>query len=456
MASTSLPICQQVTIEFAVPYLPLTSLLSRVVDAGNDDTIDNDVDSTGLSSVVTLAAGENNPTVDVGIAHFAALGDTVFFDDNGDGIQDAGEAGVANVVVNLLDASGNPILDDAGVAVSTTTDANGNYSFDELKPGDFQVQFVAPTGNDFTLQNVGDDTLDSDADPTTGLSQVVSLVSEENNTTIDAGLVNEPVVQPLLGSIGNLVFEDLNNNGIRDAGDPGEPGVTIELLDGDGNAILDASGNPITTVTDANGFYEFTDLPAGDYRIRSSLPAAHFFTEQDAGNDDTIDNDVDSTGLSSVVTLAAGENNPTVDVGIAHFAALGDTVFFDDNGDGVQDAGEAGVANVVVNLLDASGNPILDDAGVAVSTTTDANGNYSFDELKPGDFQVEFVAPTGTDFTLQNVGDDTLDSDADPTTGRSQVVSLVSEEFNQTIDAGLINRAKSFHRIGQAIWRCDS
>ena len=408
-------------------------------DAGNDDTIDSDVDSTGLSSVVTLGEGENNPTVDVGIAHFASLNARVFFDTNGDGVQDAGDPGVANVVVNLLDGNGNPILDDAGVAVSTTTDANGNYSFDQLQPGDFQVQFVAPTGTDFTLQNVGDDALDSDADPTTGLSQVFSLVSEENNTTIDAGLVNEPVAPPALGSIGNLVFEDLNNNGIRDAGDPGEPGVTIELLDGDGNAILDASGNPITTVTDANGFYEFTDLPAGDYRVRSSLPAAHFFTAQDAGNDDTIDSDVDSTGLSSVVTLGEGENNPTVDVGIAHFAALGDTVFFDNNGDGVQDAGEAGVANVVVNLLDGNGNPIFDDAGVAVSTTTDANGNYAFDELKPGDFQVQFVAPTGTDFTLQNVGNDALDSDADPTTGLSQVVSLVSEENNTTIDAGLIN-----------------
>ena len=247
-------------------------------DAGDDDTIDSDVDSTGLSSVVTLAEGENNPTVDVGIAHFASLSGSVSFDGNGDGIQDAGEAGVANVVVNLLDGNGNPILDDAGVPVSTTTDANGDYTFDELQPGDFQIQFVAPTGTDFTLQNVGDDALDSDADPATGLTQVVTLVSEESNTTVDAGLVNEPVAPPALGSIGNLVFEDLNANGIRDAGDPGEPGVTIELLDGNGNAILDAAGNPITTVTDANGFYEFTDLPAGDYRVRSSLPAAHFFT----------------------------------------------------------------------------------------------------------------------------------------------------------------------------------
>ena len=196
---------------------------------------------------------------------------------------------------------------------------------------------------------------------------------------------------------------------------------------------------PITTVTDANGFYEFADLQAGDYRVRSSLPAGHFFTDQDVGNDDTIDSDVDSTGLSSVVTLAEGENNSDVDVGLAHFASLNGTVTFDNNSDGIQDAGDAGVANVVVNLLDGNGNPILDSAGVAVSTTTDINGNYTFETLEPGDFQVEFVAPVGTGFTLQNVGDDTLDSDADPTTGRSQVFTLISEENNTTIDAGLIN-----------------
>ena len=267
------------------------------------------------------------------------------------------------------------------------------------------------------------------------------MVTEAHNITVDAGLINEPVVVPLLGSIGNLVFEDLNNNGIRDAGDPGEPGVTIELLDGSGNPVLDSSGNPITTVTNASGLYEFADLAAGDYRIRSSLPNAHFFTQQNAGGNELIDSDVDSAGLSDVVTLAAGETNLTLDVGLAHFASLGDTVFLDSNADGVQNAGEAGIANVVVYLLDGSGNPILDSAGNPVSATTDANGHYFFGELRPGNFQIEVVAPVGLDFTVQHAGaDSALDSDVDPTTGLSQVVTLVSEENNITLDAGLVNQ----------------
>ena len=380
------------------------------------DVVDN---TTDLITTKGLDSGDNTPDE----------GDLVTFVIN---VFNNGPITATNVsLTDFLPVGLTATVENGTVSQGFYDPATGVFNVGDLQAGETATLFIEGTvdagqGGNAIVNSTTAATGDQ-VDPSTVGDDLVERVN-----------VNEPVA-PLLGSIGNLVFEDLNNNGIRDAGDPGEPGVTIELLDGNGDAILDAAGNPITTVTDANGFYEFTDLEAGDYRVRSSLPAAHFFTAQDAGNDDTIDSDVDDTGLSSVVTLSEGENNPTVDVGIAHFAALGDTVFFDNNGDGVQDAGDAGVANVVVNLLDGNGNPVVDDAGIAVSTTTDANGNYAFDELRPGDFQVQFVAPTGTGFTLQNVGDDALDSDADPTTGLSQVVSLVSEENNTTIDAGLIN-----------------
>ena len=111
----------------------------------------------------------------------------------------------------------------------------------------------------------GGNTITNITTAATGDQTDPSMVGDDLEESVT---VDNPVVPPLLGSIGNLVFEDLNANGIRDAGDPGEPGVTIELLDGNGNAILDASGNPITTVTDANGFYEFTDL--GSRRLSCS------------------------------------------------------------------------------------------------------------------------------------------------------------------------------------------
>ena len=411
-----------------------------VQDAGGDDTLDSDVDpATGLSPVVTLSAGENNLSIDAGLINEpvlpATLGGTFFSDGNGNGLLDGNDGGAIGFTVNLLDGAGNPVLDSAGNPITTTTGTGGAYQFTGLTPGSYQAEFVVATPNlFFTIQDAGnDDTIDSDVDPATGLSPVVTLSAGESNLTIDAGVTR-------LASIVGRFYEDLNNNGIQNSGDSSVPGVTIELLDGNGSPILDSAGNPITTVTNPIGQFIFDDLPAGDYRVRGSLPANHFFTQQDVGSNDFSDSDVDSTGLSGVVTLVHGERNTTLDIGIVHYASLGDTVFFDTDGDGVQGAGESGVAGVVVNLLDGNGSPILDSAGNPFSTTTDANGNYFFSSLKPGDFRLEFIAPAGQDFTTQDAGgNDATDSDVDPTIGLSQVVTLISGENNISVDAGLID-----------------
>lgn len=113
-------------------------------------------------------------------------------------------------------------------------------------------------------------------------------------------------------------------------------------------------------------------------------------------------------------------------------AAIGDFVWLDRDADGVQDAGEAGVAGVTVRLLDGAMN-------VLASTTTATGGTYSFTNLASGDYRVEFVAPPSRGFTLQDAGvtTDALDSDVDPTTGRTGMITLGASD-NLSVDAGLI------------------
>lgn len=113
----------------------------------------------------------------------ASLGDTVWYDDDQDGIQDAGEAGFAGVTVNLYTCAGLYLN-------TTTTDANGYYIFTGLAPGDYRVEFIAPEGYTFSPQNQGsDDAVDSDADPTTGMAtECASLSAGEHDPTWDAGL----------------------------------------------------------------------------------------------------------------------------------------------------------------------------------------------------------------------------------------------------------------------------
>ncbi len=416
-----------------------------IQDASGSDATDSDVDpTTGRTIPVTLAAGDNDLTWDAGLVPaIARLGDYVWEDLNGDGIQNVGEPGVPDVEVQLYDISNTLVM-------TTTTDLNGRYLFTDLTPGDYYVQFILPTGYEFTLQDQGaDDAADSDADPVTGQTIPTSLTPGENDVTWDAGLILP--LDPALAAIGNYVWEDLDGDGIQDVGEPGVANVTVELYDGLGNFVD-------TTTTDANGLYQLIDLTPGDYYVQFSLPAGYEFTLQNQGSDPAADSDADLvTGQTAVTNLVAGENDTTWDAGLIQpldpaLAAIGNFVWFDADEDGIQDVGEPGMANVTVNLYDGLGNFVA-------TTTTNANGLYQFIDLVPGDYFVEFEPPTGYIFTEQDQGgDDALDSDADPnifsaTFGQTIVTNLVAGENDTTWDAGLyLPSAPSTASLGDFVW----
>jgi len=194
--------------------------------------------------------------------------------------------------------------------------------------------------------------------------------------------------------IGDRVWLDNDRDGVQDGNEVGVSGVTVTLVDNNGTPVTqDRDGNPITPlVTDANGNYLFDNLPNGDYAV-STTP---------------------STGL-----LADGDENLSLDMGIYPLSEVqvGDTVWYDNDADGIQDLGEQGVAGVVVSLFNANGTSVTDMAGNSVGpTATDANGNYLFENLPAGDYYVTFDSnslPANHLPTIANAGnDDSLDSDA--------------------------------------------
>ncbi|MEN9892749.1 MAG: hypothetical protein RLY78_3044, partial [Pseudomonadota bacterium] len=383
--------------------------VTEVNPAGVLDVADKD--GGDLNNIaVTVVAGQAS-TGNVFVDEKAAkLGDKVWLDADADGQQDAGEAGVANVTVQLLNAAGT-------VLATTTTDAAGNYLFDNLAPGAYTVKFVTPTGYTLTTANVGADATDSDANATTGLTGTYTLNAGDANLTADAGLV----ALPTSGAVTGKVLLDSNNDNV---GDTPPAGVTVQLRNAAGTVVA-------TTTTGADGSYAFTGVAPGSYTVTEVNPAGVLdVADKDGGNLNSI-----------AVTVVAGQTNTGNDFVDEKVAKIGDKVWVDANGNGVQDTGEVGLAGATVTLRDSAGNAVA-------TTTTDASGVYGFD-VAPGSYSVQVTAPTGYVFTGKDSGsNDAVDSDVDATTGRSATVSVNAGDVVSSLDAGLYKKAS----LGDKVW----
>lgn len=460
--------------------LPPAFLFSAADQGGNDNT-DSDVNNTpgaasfGRTTTFTVNAGQQITNVDAGLvpqsSTRASLGDFVWEDLDRDGIQDAGEPGIAGIAVALLDASSNPIDADnnAGNGIqplTTTTDAFGYYQFTNLLPGNYIVSFTKPTGYTISAAFQGSDvSIDNNANPANGRSSLVTLLAADRVSTIDCGMYNSTQAIGATATLGNRVWLDTDLDGTQDAGETGVAGVRVALLDASGNPVLDGSGNPVYTTTNAQGEYLFVNLAPGTYRVQfTNVPNGLSFTTPDQGGNDATDSDVHVvTGVTNSVTLVAGQNYVDLDAGLqprvpAGLASLGDRVFVDLNNDGLQSAGEPGVANVVAQLYSAGIDGIQgngDDALVS-STVTDALGQYLFTNLNAGNYYVVFSnLPASYTAATANVGsNDALDSDGGAILSGSSTTGLyilAAGQDNLTVDFGLVPPANT-NTLGNYVW----
>jgi hypothetical protein len=286
-------------------------------DQGNDAT-DNDADPlTGRTGIYAIS-GNTNTTVDAGIySTRAALGDYVWFDADSDGTQDATESGIPGVTVILYNAAGAAIA-------SAVTDQSGRYYFSNLNAGTYTVGVgTTPSKLVFTTQNVGSDATDSDVTPATGRTGSVVLAAGQVNLTVDAGL--KPVILP---NIGDFVWTDLDRDGLQDAGEPGVPGVIVTLY----NTANVATG---AAVTDGNGYYLITNVPAGSgyyMKFNNQPDITAPWTIQNTGGADVSDNSkVDATGQTAAFTINDGQNISNLDAGLIKLISISGNVWHDAN-----------------------------------------------------------------------------------------------------------------------------
>jgi protocatechuate 3,4-dioxygenase beta subunit len=431
----------------------------------------------------SVAPAEGGATGPIG----AAIGDTVWEDRDNDGRRGPDEPGIAGVSVRVApDVDGNGLPDGPAVA-GTVSAADGSYLVDGLEAGTYVVEVLTPAGHRSSTGTNGSPSgpvesiavPDPDLDPTDGAdhgvaidasgavvrSLPVSLAAGRRAMAVDFGFW-----RPM--SIGNLVWEDVDDSGTRDTGEPGVPGVVVALRQGEQVIAV--------TVTDPDGHYLFTHLAPGSYELEVTAPDGSWSSsggdadnpsepapDPDLDTDDDDDNGStafgavrsatvvlvpgaeptadDDTAPSGVTDPAADDHaDATVDFGLWRPLSVGDRVWNDLDDDGVLEAGEPGLPGITVRLLAADGVTEVEVGpdgalgtgdDVAGGVVTDADGRYRFTGLQPGTYRAQVVVPEGwRTSAVADTGDANDDTDRDSNAAAAAVGAVLTGHVELAVD----------------------
>ncbi|MBK9734665.1 MAG: hypothetical protein IPO92_06745 [Saprospiraceae bacterium] len=201
---------------------------------------------------IDIVSGEVEMGVDGGFYKAVTIGNFVWHDADADGIQDAGESGLAGVTLTLVSFSGVTTDVNNNPLVPVVSDAAGMYQFTNIRPEEYEIQVTAPPMWFFSDQNVGaNDNVDSDFRADGFLGAKYQFNSDDNFTNFDAGLYKNIII------IGQVWLEQ-DDDGFLAVTEALSGNVEVELLEG-ANVIA-------TSITNATGEYMFSVKP-GDYVI---------------------------------------------------------------------------------------------------------------------------------------------------------------------------------------------
>ena len=300
-------------------------LEGHVSSTGNDPLLDPDMHDTNnqdsgydpglllgvISSAVTLISEEEpvndgdsdnttNLTIDFGFYEGIQLGNYVWDDVNGDGMQDSNEEGINGVEVILYSDAGVELARDTTMQNPDHPTQQGYYQFENLTPGSYYLEFGSVGDLIPTMPGQGsDEAMDSDVDGQNGpnTTGMITLLVGDDGQNIDAGFF-------LPAKIGDYVWVD-DGDFVQGPGDFGINNIVVHLYN-------DLEPNiPFRTTLTKNrpdngmaGYYLFDSLPVGRYFVEFDLPQGYTFVAPNQITPDLLD--VDDEFDSDVINFALG------------------------------------------------------------------------------------------------------------------------------------------------------
>ncbi|MBQ7885633.1 MAG: hypothetical protein IJ313_01925 [Clostridia bacterium] len=328
--------------------------------------------SVGRSEPFTLDMSNPDEKLYIGAMLSGSISGSIYYDDDDDAKRDEGETPCADVLVELI--SGEQ------VTASVAPAANGGYLFEGLAPGRYTVRFTAQEGCGFsgterTAARGG--VLESDSHVSS--TKPITVTGGQTTSGADAGVVR-------LSSIAGVIWEDQSGDQIMDGAERAMGGLSVHLMDGAGRNILH------TAQTDDAGRFVFDHLKPATYKIRVDAPQGYVFSGAMAGSPLTLETERDGRGYSAPFALLGGVHVDSIGFGLLTQGTIGGFVWEDADFDGRMDGGEPGLRGVTVTLLDGAGQEVA-------SRQTVRSGEFTFDQLMPGDYAIRVTLMEGYAFT---------------------------------------------------------
>ena len=385
---------------------------------------DNHAQANGFT-LCSLITTQGTQTFNAGIIAVASIGDRVWEDLNYDGFQNPGEPGIGNVLIQLIRQS------DAAVIGQTVTSADGSYSFNNIFPGQYYLEFKTDTIVSPPILQTGDD-LNSDVTETygPGTTGTITVGAGQAITYVDAGFYK-------CARFCGTVFYDQNQNDTLDLFENGINGIKIELWSVSPEdtilQIVKYTGRKPGTPSD-DGYYEFCVSP-GYYYLKFVIQPALDIVAVDPFESVLINHDSDIThangqNTTSTIQALSGSDHCSTNGGFFCNSFITARVWYDENQNGQRDNPEASLSGVAISLYKES--------GVLVETReSDWSGVCRFDSLKAGNYYVVCPPVPGMTFTVAHHGSEFTDSDIDNTYGPGSSGTIIHDECNGQDETGI-------------------